>query len=635
MKKTMKRLLAVLLTFALVLSLCNVAGLESQAAAKKPTKITLKTTYKNVDINGKVTVSVKSVKPEGASKDITYKSSNKKVATVNSSGVVTGKKAGTVTITATSKKNSEVKATIKITVKDIKPTKVTLNNTSVSGFMGGTKTIKATVNPANSSQKVTYKSSNTKVATVSTAGKITYKSPGEAKITVTTGQKNKDGKKVTATCKVKVKDRADANIDWQYMTADQLFSKLDAGEEVTILDIRTKKIQDTSCGYSNGHIEGSLWVPSWPVDTIAKQNKLRTLQVTEVLEGNNAPIVIVCRTGASGAKRAISVLNGFEGISASRMYILEGGGTELIDNYSDRLATGVEEFSGEYVISASEMKAKMDAGEKMILVDTRGVDDEKMTVKGAITMTWKMISKSEKSDGTKQGEAGYARTLEADKISKVLSKLGLGITDQIILISDGYATGGWGDDGRVLWQLLQCGYTNVKMVNGGVSAMKTVCGDAWESYSQTGPSEPVKKSVTIDNVNQELNSITTEKLLSMYKSNEDFKAVDVRKNAEYNGEILYKETSGGHLKDAIHIRFTDLFRADGTLKSQKELVKMCEKAGLSKEDQIITYCTGGIRSGYMYLVLKMCGFENVRNYAESTYRWSNTESAGTKAYWTE
>lgn len=633
MLNKMKRLLVVFLSFALVFSLCNVSGLEVNAASQKPTKLTLKTNYKTVDVNGKVTVSVKSVKPEGASKAVTYKSSNKKIATVSNKGVVTGKKAGTVTITATSTKSSKVKATIKITVKDIKPTKVTINNTSVSGFIGATKTIKATVKPANSNQKVTYKSNNTKVATVNSSGKITYKSPGEAKITVTTSQKNKDGKKVTATCKVKVKDRADANIDWQYMTASDLFEKLDKKETVTILDIRPENISDSSYGYADGHIEGSLWVPSWPVDTIAKQNSLRTLQVTEALKDGKEPIVIVCRSGASGAKRAISVLKGFEGIDASRMYILEGGGTELINNYSNRLETGVEEFTGEYVISAAQLKAKMDAKEKITIVDTRGINDEKVTVKGAITMTWKMISHSEKSDGTKQGQAGYARTLEAKEISTVLSKLGLGIDDQIILISDGYTTGGWGDDGRVLWQLLQCGYTNVKMVNGGVSAMKAVCGNSWEDYSQTGPKDAVKKTVTVKNVNQEMNSITTEDLLAMYKNNDQFKAVDVRKNAEYNGEILYKETSGGHLKGALHIRFTDLFRADGTLKSVDELTKMFEKAGLSKEDQIITYCTGGIRSGYMYLVLKMCGFENVLNYAESTYRWSNTESAGTGAYW--
>ena len=51
------------------------------------------------------------------------------------------------------------------------------------------------------------------------------------------------------------------------------------------------------------------------------------------------------------------------------------------------------------------------------------------------------------------------------------------------------------------------------------------------------------------------------------------------------------------------------------------LTKMFEDAGLSKEDHIITYCTGGIRSAYMQLVMEMCGFENSENYDESFYRW--------------
>ena len=71
----------------------------------------------------------------------------------------------------------------------------------------------------------------------------------------------------------------------------------------------------------------------------------------------------------------------------------------------------------------------------------------------------------------------------------------------------------------------------------------------------------------------------------------------------------------------IQIRYTDLFNSDSTLKSNEDLTKMFEDAGLSKEDHIITYCTGGIRSAYMQLVMEMCGFENSENYDESFYRW--------------
>lgn len=50
-----------------------------------------------------------------------------------------------------------------------------------------------------------------------------------------------------------------------------------------------------------------------------------------------------------------------------------------------------------------------------------------------------------------------------------------------------------------------------------------------------------------------------------------------------------------------------------------------EDVGFSKDDQIVTYCTAGIRSGYMQLILEMCGFGNSKNYDESYYRWCAVE----------
>ncbi len=630
MKNVMRRALAVILSLAMVLTIVNIPASQVQAATKKPTKITLKTTYKTVDVGGTVTVSVKKVSPAGASKSVTYKSSNKKVATVTSKGVVTGKKAGTVTITATSKATSKVKATIKLTVKDIRPTSITVNKSTVTGYMGATATIKATVKPANSNQKVSYTSSDKDVVTVDSKGNISLVSLGEAKITVKAAQKNSKGKYVTKTVKVVVEDRANASIDWQSMTAAQVFAMQDAGKDVIVLDIRPEEIEG-NLGYAAGHIKGSLWVPSWPVDSQDKQNVLLTYQVSEALSASNAPIVVVCRSGAGGAKRAISVLKDLGGIDVTRLYILKDGGKGLIEYYEERLEKGTGSFEGKYVISAKDLKAKMDANEAVKIVDTRGVDAKTTTVKGAITMVWQQISRTPLTDGTNPGEAGFARSLEATEMSAALSKLGLGFSDEIILVSDGHTVGGWGDDGRVLWQLLQCGYTNVKMLNGGVSAMKAVAG---EEYLQLGASTPVEKAVTVKAVDQDTHSVSTEKLLEWYKNGEAMKVVDVRANAEYNGAVLYGETSGGHLKDALHIRFTDLFKADGTLKPVAELTAMFEEAGLSKTDKIVTYCTGGIRSAYMQLVLEMCGFTNSFNYAESAYRWCNTASAGTADYFT-
>lgn len=107
---------------------------------------------------------------------VTYKSSNTKIATVNSkTGTVKGIKAGTVTITATSGK---LKATYKLTVKN--PTFI-LTKSSATIAKGKTTTIKSKAAPAS---KVTYISSNKKVATVTSKGVVKGIRKGKATITV-------------------------------------------------------------------------------------------------------------------------------------------------------------------------------------------------------------------------------------------------------------------------------------------------------------------------------------------------------------------------------------------------------------------------------------------------------------------
>ena len=64
-----------------------------------------------------------------------------------------------------------------------------------------------------------------------------------------------------------------------------------------------------------------------------------------------------------------------------------------------------------------------------------------------------------------------------------------------------------------------------------------------------------------------------------------------------------------------------MFNSDDTLKSNAEIVSMLEAAGVSKDDKIVTYCTGGIRSAYTQMVLEMCGYENTWNYDQSYWRW--------------
>lgn len=267
----MNRRKAKILFMSLCLMICMVLFVSNNtnAASKKTTKMTLNVSKKTVDVGGTYQIKVKSVSPSKASKSVAYKSSNTKIATISSKGIVKGKKEGTAKITVQSKKNKKLKKTVAITVKRLKPYSLTLNKTKLNMNVNDTYKLKATVK---ASSPITWNSSNKAVVSVDKNGIITAKKDGTVTITVKTTKKGYHGKVLSKSCIVTVSKKDDSSDE---PTIDP--SKPDTPTPSRPEEPKENVSEVYSCLYSDGELVISQTkITPQKGRTVLANNKIRT-----------------------------------------------------------------------------------------------------------------------------------------------------------------------------------------------------------------------------------------------------------------------------------------------------------------------------------------------------------------------
>ena len=238
---------------------------------------------------GKTMTLKPSIYPETLTdKSVTWKSSNTAVATVTSSGKVKGVKAGTATITCTSVATG-AKATCQVTVSYVK-----LDQTEVILEKGKTMTLAPTVYPSKQTdQSVTWKSSNTAVATVTSSGKVKGVKAGTATITCTSVATG-----LSTTCKVTV----------SYVRIDPSEAILEKGKTMTLAStVYPSKQTDQSVTWKSSNTE---------VATVTSSGKVK---------GVKAGIVtITCTSVATGLSTTCKVTVGYVKLNVSEVTIDKG-----------------------------------------------------------------------------------------------------------------------------------------------------------------------------------------------------------------------------------------------------------------------------------------------------------------------
>ncbi|MDM0447749.1 sulfurtransferase [Clostridium perfringens] len=263
-------------------------------------------------------------------------------------------------------------------------------------------------------------------------------------------------------------------------------------------------------------------------------------------------------------------------------------------------------YNNDYFVTANWLADNLE-NKNIVILDARSEKAyNKEHIPGAINVAWQSLANMK----GKAGDKGWGVALNKEELSKKLEALGIDKNTEVITYAN---KDGWGEDGRLTWELKTAGI-NSKMLDGGF--------DIWSKEGRvTTKDVPVVVSKTL-NIEQ-INSNTTVTTKNLYENMSKYTIVDARAKDEYDGATKFGEAVGGHIKGAISLPFNEVYNEDGTIKSEKELNEIFKKAGLTKEQEIVTYCTAGIRSAHLALILNMLGY-NAKNYDASYYEWATT-----------
>lgn len=200
------------------------------------------------------------------------------------------------------------------------------------------------------------------------------------------------------------------------------------------------------------------------------------------------------------------------------------------------------------------------------------------------------------------------------RMEQKMRVLGINNDSEVVIYSNPFDN--WGDEGRMFWMLEYFGHKNLRILDGG-----------WVKWvNERRPFEhgrvtPKPGNFTIKVASHTI--IAKDELRALVKqAHPNTMILDARSLEEYLG----KEVSGiprpGHIPSAIHLAWNGFLNNNATVKDLATIKAGLEEKGLEPGNEIVCYCTGGVRSSWLYFVLKLADYQKVRNYPGSWWEWS-------------
>jgi thiosulfate/3-mercaptopyruvate sulfurtransferase len=169
---------------------------------------------------------------------------------------------------------------------------------------------------------------------------------------------------------------------------------------------------------------------------------------------------------------------------------------------------------------------------------------------------------------------------------------------------------------RAYWFLDYLGHPDARILDGGVGA--------WTAEGRAMTTEVTTPVASDWHGTPDASKLATWQLVLESVGRDGNTVLDTRSDAEYYGEAV-RAKRGGAIPGAVHLEWKQNLGADGKFKPAPDLRSMYEKAGVTPNNEVVTYCQGGYRAAHAYVALKLAGFAEVRNYTGSWKEWGDRE----------
>jgi len=203
-----------------------------------------------------------------------------------------------------------------------------------------------------------------------------------------------------------------------------------------------------------------------------------------------------------------------------------------------------------------------------------------------------------------------------DDFAKLMSRLGVGSRSCVVIYD---ARGGvWA--ARLWWALRYYGHDNVKMLDGGLTAWQAA------GFSLERDVQPQIPSHFVPSIQSHLRVGKTQVLAAI--KDENTCIIDALPAVFYRGLVgLYPHHRKGHIPSARNVPAeANLDPETLCIKPLSELQVLWESADIQSDQQVITYCGGGVFASFSLFILALIGHENSALYDASWMQWGRDET---------